>query len=214
VIELPEFGQPRPVAQAAALLRDRETDRAAAREAVEQAKRAISTAMSEDRARYADALDRGEEDPGREAEQAARRDLDEAERRFATEEVRLTRARRALDEAIDETIETWEATLRSAVETAETEALSAVDVLVAAEQARASLRVAHFWASQRRTGAKLPNLAHTPVAPSTIVINVQAGPQVHDVLALAASIRTGIEKATLAAEHERQAESGARLHVA
>ncbi len=72
MIEVPETVVPRPVAQAAKTLREREHELEAARQKVREATAQIELAIVEDRAALADALDRGEV-AGTAAEDQARR---------------------------------------------------------------------------------------------------------------------------------------------
>jgi hypothetical protein len=206
MIELPDVGTPRPVKAAAALVRDREHDVAAAKSAVEETKAAIADAMRADREDYAAALDAGRPDPGDVHEAEARVALVAAERRLAGEELRLEHARAALDEALNTGIETWQASVEKALVEAERDELDLVDRLQAAELERAHRRQALTWVRAYRQASKLPSLAFVPAAPTPIVINPQAGPHTHDVLALVAGIRAGLERATLQAEAARLAE--------
>jgi hypothetical protein len=205
MIELPEQ-QPRPVAKAAQVVVEREADVAAAKEGIAAAHAAIKAAIEQDRAAYADALDRGEDDPGPEAEENARRELAECERRFAVEEVRLTRAREAFEATCHDAIGGWQETLTRALEKAESEALEAVDALEAAELKRARLRADLFWLERYAERGQLTGLGGAAPAMSPIVINQQAGPRTHDVLTLLGGIRDGIEAATLGAAAARAAE--------
>jgi hypothetical protein len=214
VIQLPEVAVPKKVSSAAALVVEREADVKAARETVEEAKTAISAAVAEDRAAYADALDIGRDDPGTPAEDAARARLGEAERKLAGEELRMTRAREQLDAALQESAEQWTAAIEKATVQAETRVLSLLDELEAAERERARRRHALGWVHAFAENRKLPSLDHTPDSLSTLPIEALAGPQPHTVLALLDFARAGVEKATLTAERASDAEHAQRLHVA
>lgn len=76
-------------------------DVVAAKKAVDDAQKAIASALSDDRALLADALDAGRHDPGTPHEDETRAQLVEAQRRLDAEEVRLMRARQSLHEALD-----------------------------------------------------------------------------------------------------------------
>jgi hypothetical protein len=213
VIEFPDLAVPRPVAKAASVVHDREADVAGAKQAVDEATRGVSAALVEDRERFASALDRGDGDPGREAEDAARHELDECERRLAVEEVRLSRARDALDTALNESINAWTTALERAVEQADADTVELVGKLAAAEHERARRRHALTWARRYQQGEKLPSLASVPQTPTAIVRNVQASPyDCYPVAELVEAVRVALARASLAAE--RQVDGEPHLHVA
>jgi hypothetical protein len=215
MIELPDLAVPRPVAKAASVVSDRESDVATAKQAVDAAKQTIEQARTDDRALLADALDAGRDDPGTPREDDARALLADAERRLAGEELRLTRARDALDETLSTTIDTWASALEGVVEQADAEALDLVDKLAAAEQERARRRHALTWAHRYQQGEKLPNLATVPQTKSAIVRNPQASPyDTYFVAELVDAVRGGLTRATLAAERQPQADGEQRLRVA
>ena len=112
---------PRPVAKASSVVRERESDVAAARAAVDEAKRGVQQAAGDDRALLADALDRGAGDPGTPKTDAAYERVAEAERLLAAEELRQQRAREALDVVLSQSIDGWVAAVTKSVEQAEVE---------------------------------------------------------------------------------------------
>jgi hypothetical protein len=215
VIELPEIAMPKPVEKAAAVVRDREADVAAAKAQIEAANIAIQHAVVEDRALFADALDAGGDDPGTPRADEASARLADAERRLAGEELRMMRAREALNAALSESITAWEAAVTKATEQAERDSLKLVDQLAAAERERARRRHAVTWARRYRQGEKLPNLGNVPRTPSALVKNPIASPfDTYGIVDLLDVVRD-VTQAMLAAEHERQAEQELqRLRVA
>jgi hypothetical protein len=207
VIELPEQAQPKAVAKAAATVREREADLAFARTGVVDASRAIDDAIIEDRTRYADALDRGEADPGREVEVTARALHAEAQRRVEGEEIRLQRAEVALRETLASNLDAWIGQLTKTTEEAERAALDLVDALRDAEQERARRRLALSWARSFQAKKQLPQLSHAGTAASTLLRNRQASP--YDFVPIAElldHIHGGIKQTSLAAEAARAAE--------
>jgi hypothetical protein len=215
MIELPDLAQPKAVTRAAQLVRDREADVARAREAVEQAKASIQTAMVADRNAYADALDAGRADPGQQVEEAARAVLAEAERRLGVEEVRQQRARDALDQALSDALAAWTLAARKQVEASEVEALRLVDQLRAAVEERSRRRLALAWLERYAQAEKLPRLDNVPATATTAIRNPHAGPQTWAASELLDAIRAGIEQVTLEAEQARKVEHPApQLHVA
>jgi hypothetical protein len=219
MIELPDLVVPRPIAKAASVVREREADVKAARASGEEAKQAVQAAAGEDRALLADALDRGEGDPGNPKTDAANERVAEAERLLAAEELRQQRAREALDAALAQSIEAWVQAVTKSVEEAEIDVLDLLDQLANAEHERARRRHALAWLRAYRQGEKLPNIASVPISCSTLVRNAQASPYerlpVDDLLA---HVRAGVERSTLASEAkgvaEREQQRAARLPVA
>jgi hypothetical protein len=207
VIELPEQAQPKAVARAAEAVRAREADLAGARAAVVEANKAIEEAIVADREAYATALDAGRADPGREAEGAARAQLEECQRRVAAEETRLERAQAALREAIETTLPDWTAALERATEEAEVVALALVDQLRDAEQERARRRLALAWVRSFQARQQLPSLGHAITAFSTLLRSRMASDRDFLLVGeLLDHVRAGIEQVTLQAEAARLAE--------
>jgi hypothetical protein len=62
MIPLPDIAVPKAVQKAAGVVRDREADVAAAKQAIEDATRAVTAAIVRDREAAADALDAGRDD--------------------------------------------------------------------------------------------------------------------------------------------------------
>jgi hypothetical protein len=207
VIELPEQARPKAVAKAAEAVRAREADLAGARAAVVEASRAIDQGVAADRQAYADALDAGRPDPGREAEGAARAQLEERQRRVAAEEVRLQRAEIELRSVLEECLPNWIAQLTKAIEEAEVEALAAVDRLLAAEEERARRRLALAWVRSFQAKRQLPPLGHAMTAFSTLLRSRMASDRDYIPIAeLLGHVRAGLEAASLAAEQAPVAE--------
>jgi hypothetical protein len=207
VIELPEPGRPKQVSKQAEAVRARETDVAAARAALIEANKAIESAIFADREAYADAVDAGGADPGRELEVAARAEADEAKRRLSGEELRLQRAEGQLREAIEASLPAWTTALERATAEAEAQALDLVDQLRAAEGERARRRVALFWVTCFKRRAQLPGLGFAPSADTTLLRNrASSDRDFLGVFEMLDHIRAGIEKASLAAEAARLAE--------
>lgn len=205
-MQLPDVAMPRAVSKAVALLHEREADVLSARKAVEQAQQVIPLALGEDRALLADALDAGRADPGTPREDEARSQLAEAERLLAAEEVRLSRARQALDEALS-AAQGWEAKVEQAVKEAELAETNALRQLLDVEHERARLRVALAWLHAYRQGEKLPNLEQVPQTRSALLRNPQASPhERYTVDELIAAIGGGIEVVRLEAEAARSVE--------
>lgn len=200
---IPDVAVPRAVAKAAATVRDREADVAAAKAAIQEANRAIEQALSEDRALLAEALDAGRTDPGTPREGAARQGLADAERRQAGEELRLQRARAALDEAVDEHVDGWQTQLTKALEQADAEVLDLVARLEAAEQERTRRRQMFWWARAKARGEQLPVLGAPPPARSPLLRNQQAGDDVYVVPELLTAVRAGVEQSTASADTAR-----------
>ena len=214
MIEFPDLAVPRPVAKAAGVVRERESDVSAARAAVDEAKRAVQQAAGDDRALLADALDRGQGDPGTPRADAARERVAEAERLLEGQELRQQRAREALDAVLSQSIDGWVQAVTKSVEQSEADVLDLVDKLVAAEHERARQRHALAWLRAYRQGEKLPNVAAVPTTFSTLLRNERASPyeflSIDDLLL---HVKAGVERLTLASEHGRQA-SAQHLHVA
>jgi hypothetical protein len=162
VIELPE-AQPKAVSRAAATVRSREADLASARATVVEAAKRIDAAIADDRQAYADALDRGEADPGRQAEGAARAQLEECQRRVAAEEVRLQRAEVALREAIVASAETWRSQLDAEAERGRGQARRAVGELRAALALIGDALSTRHWLDAGKSG----DFRHRPVGVTT-----------------------------------------------
>jgi hypothetical protein len=211
VIPLPDK-QPRAVSKAATVVANREQDVAAAQERVQQTQRAIEAAVIEDRQLLADALDAGADNHATPREDEARAAVADVERLLAAEELRLSRARDALDAAIEKSLDEWELMLTQSTEEAERTALDLVGQLERAEQERARLYCGLYWVRARKEGRQLPNLDRVASAVSPLVINPMAGPTRHTVPELIAAVREGIQGATLAAWQAK--EDAARLHVA
>ena len=104
---LPDLELPPALAKAEQVRADRAADLAQAQEALRAAHIAVETAVLEDRACYAESRDRGQDDPGPQAETAARDEVGQAERRLAGEQLRLARAEDELSAAVTENIDGW-----------------------------------------------------------------------------------------------------------
>jgi hypothetical protein len=168
---------------------------------------AIDQAVIADRDAYATALDAGQPDPGRQAEEAARVQYAECQRRVSGEESRLQRAEAELRTAIDSSLDAWIDQLTKATEEAERAALDLVDQLRDAERERARRHLARAWARSFEAKQQLPSLGHAGTAASSLLRNKQASPYDYIVVGeMLDHVRAGIEQATLAAEQARAAE--------
>lgn len=210
MIEVPETVVPRPVAQAAKTLREREHELEAARQKVREATAQIELAIVEDRAALADALDRGEV-AGTAAEDQARRELAEAERLVAANELRCDRAREAFEQALHGSVDGWTTALTKSIRSSEQTCLRLVDELEAAERERARERVALSWLRRYASGAKLPPLFAGPTATS-LRMN-QNSPATFSIVELLEHVRTGLREATIDAESERDAAAAAQAEA-
>jgi hypothetical protein len=188
-------------------LREREQDVQDAAQAVRQASEGIQKACEIDRERLADAMDRGELSTTT-AEDEARRELAEAERLLAAHQLRAERARTALDEVLDASIDSWTDTLVRAIQKSESDCLRRVDALEQADHLRGEQRVALSWLRRRAAGQKLPSLYVGPT-PSSLPRNANS-PERHSIPALLDHIRQGLAEQTLAAQDERELAVGRR----
>ena len=150
---LPTLEMPPALARAAQVRADRAADLTQAQQELRAARLAVETSIIEDRGDYASAMDAGRGDPGAVHEEAARREVLQAERREAGEALRLARADDDLAAAVTEHVDAWVAKVEKLWAKADGELLAALEKVeqVAAKRAEV-LQVAAWLAGVQQTG--------------------------------------------------------------
>ena len=203
-LSVPDVETPQVIAAARDLLEARDADVAAAQQHAREAEIGLDAARSEDRAAYAAARDRGEDDPGPRHLEAAEAELADARRRLEGERLRQQRAGDALREALRSELAAWSDAVRAALLKSERDSLRAVERLENAEVRRSELRGTAIWLRRVAAGEMPPSVKGGGPAYTTHKVNA-SGDRLSVPDALSA-IRSGIEAATFEAQRQRDVE--------
>jgi hypothetical protein len=142
---MPEIALPKPLREAAAVLRTAEADLTASEQAEREAEAAQQEAVALDRQALADARTSGSEPPGRVHRERAEQALVEAVEVREADELRVATAEQSLARELDAQAEAWLGAIEKARDRADAEVLKRLSALHEVETQRSELRAAAVW---------------------------------------------------------------------